>query len=154
MTEKISGIKFEELPENVQIAVNNILNHRIRIRLYSFLAIPTHFITMSMVFGNRKEILLRNLGLITGVNLAALHSHKREYAKEELQLFRALANSNDSKLKNLIASHKFAVVDRKGNLVGKNHAPKIWIIPIGRRRIPTKERPKQIKRKKTGFRRK
>ena len=145
---QVSKIPFKQLPKAVRFFVEDILAHRASIRFNLIVVVPTHFLISSLIFHANKKVLFSVYGAVTALNLLLLSAHKEEYTKEELNLFRALTYSKNSNVRKLISSFKYVAVDRKGNLVGKNHAPKIWFVPIGRRRIPTKKGPKRLNRKR------
>jgi len=163
--QKVSKISYGELPAKIRERIDEIMLHRqeikantIRMGSIGFIPIAGGIaaISTSMVSGTGNKILIGlgvagSYGTIYGF---ALKAHGPQYAKEELNLWRTIRQSADPKVKSVRGNFPYLVVDMKGGLVGKQNAPKIWFVPIGRRRIPTGKRPVPISRvKKLGLRR-
>ncbi|MCX6803661.1 MAG: hypothetical protein NTY48_03765 [Candidatus Diapherotrites archaeon] len=174
MQTTITRIENEKLPQKVRNAIKDILAHRKQInaftKAYGIASISTLTVlsapTISKNLIHRQPADMQELSvlgkssvgfgaMLAATGLAALRAHKEEYANKELALYRALKEARKiPQVKQLLESHPYIVVDRKGNLVGKKVNPKIWFVPIGRRRIPTFQRPKILKRKKAAVRNK
>jgi len=144
-------ISNEELPNNIQQAIEKILLHRKQIKINALIGSPVAILVTALINSHPiKDNSPIPYSIVTvGISaLGALYAHREKYAKNELALYRALRGTTDLKVKALLQNHPYIVVDKKGNLVGKRIAPKIWFMPIGRRRIPTKRRPTQVRKPK------
>ena len=143
--EKVSRIAFSELPPNIQEKIEIILKHRRSIRNFSpvVVALPTISALLALGSYSSKDPFVHSFLLPAGIGATigttildwgVLLGHKNRYSKEERKLFHALKTSTAGTVQQLCSSFSFIVVNRKGDLVGKNWNPKIGFVPIGRRR--------------------
>ncbi len=149
---QVQKIKFSDLPQNIRDHIEPIVNHRKEMRN----GVIFHSTILGMTGGLAKELhslekstlgvtvpALITFGL---VSLKGLHNHQNAFDQEERGLFHALRDARDPKVRELLSAFPYVIINRNGDLVGKRLNPRIGFIPIGRRRIPTRERPKHLTR--------
>ena len=144
---EIRGIPNNELDENVRKAIKKIVSHRGEIRRFATALGGITAFGTSLPILNRDKYSAIGAPLIIGLaSLKTLHGHKETYAEEELVLYRAIRESRNPKIAKLMQTYPYIVVNRRGDLIGKELNPKIGFVPIGRRRIKTQIRPPKARK--------
>jgi hypothetical protein len=89
-------------------------------------------------------------GVFLRLGKSKLANHNDKFRNEQVRLFRALRNDlrKNPALATKISKYKYLVVDKKGNIVGKNFDPRISDLPIGRRRVPNPLKSKKLSKYK------
>jgi len=146
-------IKFGDLPLSVQHQITPILQHRkdTRITTAAFAFINTAALGRAFLPSTPKPDVVAHVlaeAVVLGASLKALHHHNEPFELEKKGVFHALRTTDDPNIKTLLTQFPFVIVARNGDLIGKRFNPRIGFVPIGRRRIPTRERPAKTLRRK------
>jgi hypothetical protein len=137
-------IENKDLSPKTQKLIKLMLKHRKQVsynsKMFLFgatmtVGLPVAAIPSRLIASATGTVLTGAL-LLSGKTI--LDAHNDTFRKEQIDLFRSLRTDfkNNPELAAKISCHKYLVVDRKGNIVGKNVNPKISSLAIGRRRFP------------------
>ncbi len=155
-------MQYRDLSPKVQKLIDGIFWHRFGVRVYTALGtgvglLPVVPLTIAINTSGLASEATKNwystpwpylwpvATAVVGASL--LSDHGKDYSKEERDLYRALRDSRDRRVRNLLGRFPYVVVDRHGNLVGKRTNPRLWFVPIGRRRIPTPMKRRELIKK-------
>jgi hypothetical protein len=137
-------IKNSDLSEKTRKAIVRIQKHRKQVGFNTSMGFLGAALLMSLPHMGPAPQIKQNAAsaffasVFAIIGRSSLKDHTPTFRGEYVALFRSLRADLKRKpeLARVIASSKYLVVDRKGNIVGKNNAPKIYFVPIGRRRFP------------------
>lgn len=139
----LSRIRFDALPEKVQFCVRAVLAHRRDINRNTAYFLASASVPVIVAMGKRNPGPLLSVAGVSPLFLYFLKAHEPRYYKEHALLFQAIRDSRDPVVRALCSSFPFVVVNRNGDLVGKKRNPRIGFLPIGRRRVSTRNPPKK-----------
>ncbi|AJF60031.1 MAG: hypothetical protein J4224_05495 [Candidatus Diapherotrites archaeon] len=153
----MTTVKFDDLPENVKTKIIIILNHRKLLKKSGIIWGTLTGTLAAFSFAGAaltSEKILKYLmasagsaGLATlALTPAGLRLHADQLRKDFAELYFAVKKSKSHPAIRKLSMHPYFVVDVKGNLVGKNSAPRLSrLFTIGRRRVPVPTNAKEKK---------
>lgn len=130
-------VKLDELPQDIQEQINKMKRHRNWVKFVSaaYMSFPTFALAVSTK-ENLKVALTMSAVPAIAIGATMYAQHFREFKEEIFKLKQLISkNKSDPKIAELFKTYPYAVVDRKGNLVGKKNLSSFLGLPVGRRRV-------------------